>query len=410
MKFPNEMYYLTKRKVRLMIRSSFTVFWLSAFSLMYVILVVIVAHSIWEWLRSSASVSNAEVIRNIAIPVGAIPALIIAMWRSYTANEQQRTDARGRLDDRYQKGVEMLGSNEPVVRLGGITILERLSVEHTEEFHVQVVDLLAKCVKHPPNQTSLNKLDNVTEVTRVIFRRSELEISVYAKEPQRYVDLADLKFDNALWRHADFTRLNFQGTKFTNLRFDSPRFVDTKLEGVSMDNVRIANGMFCFSRLNGFSVSNSSIFLTAFSNVDLSNAEFVNVATSRITFDRCIMKSVHFLNADLTKSEFVNSDFTQANLSGSDMKRAELIKCNLTGANLAGADLSGVNMGGSNLLNANLSNANLRSAYLRVVGNLTQEQLNEACQSEGDAPKLGPGLEWDKAAALERYKKSIAIK
>ena len=86
----------------------------------------------WRWLRDGESSSTT--IRNLGLVIAATIALPLAIWRSMVAarqadaaRKQSETAQRGLLNERYQKGAEMLGSNVLVVRLDGIYALVRLS-------------------------------------------------------------------------------------------------------------------------------------------------------------------------------------------------------------------------------------------------------------------------------------------
>ena len=107
----------------------------------------------WCWL--SAGESGSTAIRNLGLVVAAIIALPLAIWRSIvaerqaaTAQRQSETAQRGLLNERYQKGSEMLGSHVLSVRLGGIYALTRLAREHPGDYHTQIMSLL--CAFAPP--------------------------------------------------------------------------------------------------------------------------------------------------------------------------------------------------------------------------------------------------------------------
>ena len=53
-------------------------------------------------------------------------------------------------NDRYQRGAEMLGHEQLVVRLGGIHALQRLAEERPNEYHFPVVNLLCAFVRSAP--------------------------------------------------------------------------------------------------------------------------------------------------------------------------------------------------------------------------------------------------------------------
>ena len=135
----------------------------------------------WEWIRSGSEIrtesletgvittntitfeSVSSTLRNIGLIVGGIVAVLLAMWRSLVA-ERQASAAQAQasaaqtqadiaqqslLNERYERGVEMLGSPTLPVRLGGILALRRLAEEHPEQYHVQVMQQLCSFVLHP---------------------------------------------------------------------------------------------------------------------------------------------------------------------------------------------------------------------------------------------------------------------
>ena len=133
----------------------------------------------WDWLRSGATENepNSTTIRNAGIVIAGIFALVFALWRGLvaerqaaasqsqaetaerqaetalrqteTAQRQVDTAQQGLLNERYQKGADMLGSGVLAVRLGGIYALQRLAEEHPEQYHVQVMRLLCAFAGKP---------------------------------------------------------------------------------------------------------------------------------------------------------------------------------------------------------------------------------------------------------------------
>ena len=99
----------------------------------------------WDWLR--AGESGSTTIRNVGLLIGAIIAMVLAVWRSRVAGRQAATAERGLLNDRFQKGAEMLGSDVLAVRIGGIYGLTHLAREHPHQYHVQVMRLFCSFVR-----------------------------------------------------------------------------------------------------------------------------------------------------------------------------------------------------------------------------------------------------------------------
>ena len=99
----------------------------------------------WEDLRGDEE-SLSTTIRNLGLVEGGIIAIVLAVWRSIVAQRQADaalqqaetglrqadTSEQGLLNDRYQKGAEMLGNYVLSVRLGGIYALQSLAEEHPE--------------------------------------------------------------------------------------------------------------------------------------------------------------------------------------------------------------------------------------------------------------------------------------
>ena len=115
---------------------------------------VVLSATFWGWLTGADSAG--ATIRNIGLVIAGSVALPLALWRGAVADKQassaQRQAASDRetlLNERYQKGAEMLGSNILSVRLGGIYALQRLAEEEPEQYHVKSMRLLCAFVRHP---------------------------------------------------------------------------------------------------------------------------------------------------------------------------------------------------------------------------------------------------------------------
>ena len=131
-----------------------------------VLIVVTVAAGVglsWRFreILHSDEDSLSTTISNLSFVVGGIVAIELALWRSIVgerqtavAQRQAETAQRGLLNERFQKGAEMLGSEDLSVRLGGIYALKHLAAEHPGQYHVQVMELLCAFVRHPTRDKS----------------------------------------------------------------------------------------------------------------------------------------------------------------------------------------------------------------------------------------------------------------
>ena len=66
----------------------------------------------WDWLRMGTGgyESGTATVRNLGLLFTAIIALPLGIWRSFVAHRQSQTAQQGLLNERYQRGAEMLGS------------------------------------------------------------------------------------------------------------------------------------------------------------------------------------------------------------------------------------------------------------------------------------------------------------
>ena len=112
-----------------------------------------ISWNFWEELRGENE-SLSTTIRNLGLVIGGVIAIILAIWRSRVAERQVAAAEGSLLNERYQEGAEMLGSDILSVRLGGVYALKRLAEEHPEKYHIQIMELLCAFVRHPTGQVS----------------------------------------------------------------------------------------------------------------------------------------------------------------------------------------------------------------------------------------------------------------
>ena len=155
----------------------------------------------WGWLRKTPNgyESVSTTIRNLGLFLAAPIALWLAIWRARVADRQSQTAQQSLVNERYQKGAEMLGSDVLSVRLGGIYALERLAREHPGEYHMQIIRLFCAFVRNPTEESrediektkietvegmeergeGKHKLpEDVREIARVIQERTNKQIEM----------------------------------------------------------------------------------------------------------------------------------------------------------------------------------------------------------------------------------------
>ena len=315
-----------------------TAFWLALVAIVLVCGIALPTAG-WGWLRSGASErqsdvttestsatesvvtteSNSTTVRNIGFIIAGALALVFAVWRGVlaqrqaeTAQRQSETSRQGLLNERYQKGAEMLGNEVLSVRLGGIYALQQLAQDHPEQYHVQVMKSLCAFVRHPPVEvlTTVENLDgtggnphagrpraDVREAMRGIGARNEMLIGL-ERRAKYQLDLhgADLS-------RQSLTDLNLSGAGLTGADLSGAILLSTNL-------------------------SKSELFEANLSRSNISGANLFKASLS----SACLSDVKQAIDTDFSEAYLLNAILSGANLAG-----AKLYKTVFTGANLAGA-------------------------------------------------------------------------
>ena len=224
-----------------------------------IVLVAVLIFSILFWDAWRGEESGSTAIRNLLLVIAAIVALPLAIWRSKVAERQAETAQRGLLNERYQRGAEMLGSKVLQVRLGGIYALGCLAREHPRDYHRQIMNLLCAFVRNPPgeNNQDIHKVrEDVHAVLPLICIRSKLQIEIEEKEFYFNLDLsgADLHGVSLLrvaslgnsdmepppgasanLERADLVRTNLSSAALVFANLKGARFYNANLEGAFLN-------------------------------------------------------------------------------------------------------------------------------------------------------------------------------
>lgn len=192
----------------------------------------------WGWIVTE---SGSTIIRNLGLVAGGLIAIGFGIWRGVVASHQAKISHRGLLNERYQKGAEMLGSPVLAVRLGGIYALQRLAEDEPEHYHVQIMRLFCSFVRNPTKDKDIDFYDYEAEDKSVNFRtvirkdvqaamtaigtRSDADVELEKKDKFELdlagahlvsaslvcANLTGANLSNAVWNYADLTDMDLTG-------------------------------------------------------------------------------------------------------------------------------------------------------------------------------------------------------
>ena len=298
----------------------------------------------WGWLRETPNgyESASTTIRNLGLLVAAPFALWFAYWRARVADRQSKaaqeqvatlqrqaeTAQRGLLNERYQKGAEMLGSGVLSVRLGGIYALARLAREHPEEYHMQIIRLFCAFVRNPISEDVRSEEDT--------------------NEVETKTELSDRK----------------KATKKPELRPDVQEIM-TAIGGRSDTQI-------CVEK------EENPTFRLDLRKANLTNAELHRANLSNADFSYANLSGARLVMANLSGAWMPIVNLSGAELIGADLCNTQFMRTNLRAAGLNGAKLFGTGF----------SRTDISGAVLTSAHGLTQEQLDTACADQDNPPKL----------------------
>lgn len=245
---------------------------------------VLIAGSILSWLfwedLKGKNESLGVAIRNVGLVIGGIEAALLAAWRSTVAGRQADTALRQTetaqqelLNERYQKGAEMLGSEVLAVRLAGIYALQRLAAEYVEQYHIQIMELFCAFVRFPTD-------DKMMEAPQVIKEQDG------------------------------------QSQKLRPDVQDTMRFLGSR----SQEGIRLEQR------------ENSKLYLR---NANISNLQIVDANLSRAWLTEANLSNAILRRADLSDARLRQANLSNSDLSGAFLKNANLEGANLTGSSFS---------------------------------------------------------------------------
>jgi len=331
--------------------------------------------SFWDSLTSGSSetISRSETIRNLALIIGGFLAFVFALWRARVAGYQAdaargqvETARQGLLNERYQRGAEMLGSGVLAVRLGGIYALQQLASQHAETYHVQIMRLFCAFIRNPPKDDLLDK---------GTYFEGEWHSPVVREDVQAAITAIGT-------RNVDHIRLETESGFVLDLR--RARLKLAHLQHHRLDRANLSSADFHQANLEGVSLENASLDRADLSSSNLTSANLRGSSCSHV-----IAHKATAVESNLKGANLEGSLWSHANLEGSSLSSAILKGVDLTGAKLAGADVSCAAFG---VGSRRFDDYQLGMMYTRqLYTSLTQAQLNEAVVSGGRPPRIPIG-------------------
>lgn len=251
------------------------------------VLVTVPLGALWDWLVGDES--GSATVRNLGLVIVGLIAIPLAVWRALVAQDQAHSARHSMLNDRFQRGAEMLGSEALSVRTGGIYALQSLAEEDPVSYHVRVMQLFCAFARNPTQ-------DAVIEFSAEgVKERDERMLRADVQEIMRVIGSRDP------------ASICLERTQNFNLY----------LRGAELSNLQVLS-----ARLSGAWLTKADLSGSVLPNADLSSARL--------------------RDANLTGATFRHADLSDARFWGADLSNAILRDANLSGADFCGVDAKSV--------------------------------------------------------------------
>ena len=326
--------------------------------------------------------------------------------RCLVAQDNLRVTEEGKLTERFSKAVELLGSKELGIRLGGIYALERIARDSQKD-HWTVMEVLTAFVreqsraeyeKTEPRTTNDQESEDPNSDKPKIRPREDIQAALTVIGRRKWVEQETLgqaiDLSNAFLKGASLSKANLSKASLYNADLSEATLDDAKLYGANLNSAK-----FYGAKLYGANLTVANIRGANLSGANLSKAILHGANLSRAN-----LNWANLSEADLRGAKLIKANLKLANLRGADLSEADH-----SGADLKRADLRGANFIRGKLINAKLIKEGLIVpdiiwAGLRDVIGLTWEQIAVAIIDE--TTKLPPELEERRKA--EQGKKAAA--
>ena len=244
---------------------------------------VFLSTAYWDWLLGGTDhTGHSAAVRNVALVIGGVVALIVALWRSVVAERQHRLAQLGLLNERYQKGADMLGSEVRSVRIGGIYALRALAEERPQQYGVQILRVLCTFVRNPVLRQAMEEgpadvqaaMDAILgyDKSKIVWDEDLLDL--------REAGLLSVNLLEKDLAGANLTRADLSWAELKGANLKGAILVDAELVGADLrlTNLKGAN-------LRGAKLAKAKLTGADMTDADLSGADLTDTTVAQAQLD-----------------------------------------------------------------------------------------------------------------------------
>ena len=239
------------------------------------------------------------------------------LWRTRLTQRQIDLTSQKSRYARYQRGIEMLGSPELFVRVGGIYALRTLMKEDPEELHIPAVELLCAFLRNPIDAGEVTRGSRVRQDVQ-----TALDVIVGRKE-------AEVTLEKARGFRLDLRNANLQYADLPGVDFSGANLEGAILSGTSMDGANLSEAV-----LHGADLSFANCRKSNFRKASLYMANLHHVSVDQSDFSEARIDWVDFTEGSFYKTTFANARIQNCKVNGALLHETELTRTYLSFGNM----------------------------------------------------------------------------
>jgi uncharacterized protein YjbI with pentapeptide repeats len=219
------------------------------------------------------------------------------------------------ITDRFTKSIELLGSKEQDIRLGGIYSLERIANDSPKDYWT-IIEILTSFVRE---KSKLKKTEKYREkpiysveiqaILNILGRRNTQrdagrEIDLSNSDLSGFTIPLDSDFSRAVFRNSVLKKTRLQAVTLTYADFS-----DADLTEASLNKARLQNTIFNNACLNCATVKYANLDKAKLDSSFVHDADFRESSLKQACFDKAHLQGARFNKTVLDKSTFTDADF-----------------------------------------------------------------------------------------------------
>lgn len=165
------------------------------------------------------------------------------------ARKRAETNDQALLLERYHRAARMLGDGVQAVRIGGVSLLDRLAKDKPKDYHVEAMTLFASFVRHPDIPAADAAVDfrrlraDVQAVVDVLCSREDSRRE-YEEKKDFVLDLTRANLRDANLQNADLRSAKLQAVSLEGADLTGARLEGADLGGARLDGATVAEAIF----------------------------------------------------------------------------------------------------------------------------------------------------------------------